>query len=264
MKRSFFSILTVLIFLSFGCGSGGGSDKTKTPAMPAKVIVDGLVDLDYNSFGDFSFYSFNGSLKNVGGEPALNPRIHLYAGKENIIIEDSLCHVTGKLDSGESAYFSVLAGNERSYNSYEIKYDNYYESIENQIIPRLFSGSVRAELGQSTGNPVYDIVRFYISFKDELDCGLYYEGVPVSGEISISYLGEDTFMSSFGPITDSDTLSNFFLVTNRPKDLNIMLADIGLNQYEIEEAKISVRIITPNQGTFYYEIEDVRKCSFFC
>lgn len=278
MKRSFFSILTILIFLSFACGSGGGSGNKQTPSGPAKVIVDGNIDLDvsanyWSSDLQSTQVYFVGNLKNTGGKTALYPRIYFYGGKENTLLAKSVCPQAHLLHPNNTIPFKVEAKSLASYNPfatadynyYEIAWDDYEDSIEQQIIPGLASISAWAELFQSTNNPVYDMLRISVLLKDQHSCDLPFESIPISVNVKISYNNQVYFEKDFGPFIDSKEIATYMEKwILYESHISIKLEDIGLNQYEVEGSKITISAITPHQGIFYYEIEKVGKCLLFC
>lgn len=113
MSKAFYLMIIVIIFLSFGCGSSGGSGKQQTPSGPAKVIVDGNIDIDVsanNWSADFQSTNvyFIGNLKNIGGKTALYPRIYFYGGKENTLRGD-VCPQTHILHPNNTTPFKVSA-----------------------------------------------------------------------------------------------------------------------------------------------------------
>ena len=276
--RLILSMTIISLLFLIGCGSnGGGSDGNKEELFsgPAKVIVDANIDVDVSAdyLSDdlqWTHVYFVGNLKNTGGKTALYPRIYFYAEKENTLLAKSVCPqalllhpnntIPFKVEAKALGYYNPFAT--ADYNYYEIVWDDYEDSIKQQIIPGVASISAGATLFQSTNNPVYDMLRISVSLKDQYSCDLPFESIPISVNVKITYNNQVYFEKDFGPFIDSKDIMNMYVWPL--SHISIKLEDTGLNQYEVEKSKITISVSTPHQGIFYYEIENVGKCFLFC
>lgn len=274
--QNFIIFIILSVFVSCG-GSGGNknnSTNTKLEINTSKIILDGAVEVITKYMGDFTFVYFKGSLKNIGSKKALNPRIFFYVDEDNHVLEESLCsHVFipfslegNTLNADESKQFNVLAKTydytkyliDTSYNSYEIIWDDYETTLEQQTIPKLTDIHATVALIQSTENPVFDALKINVYFKNKNNCDIYFEEIPVELEITIGTQNTTTFQNSY----INGYSENFSGIIG---GLVINLTDIQLTQYELQNnGNVLIKIKTSNNGNYSQEITEITKCTLLC